>query len=177
LTRPTPPSLFTLGLHTWSSHLVLAPRTYISSSPFLVIPSLHTWFAYLVFTPRLHTASSHLVFTGTARGTLVYIFLPDQPRFPHSHLVFTPGIHTRYSHLFFTPCLHGCRRWYAPSPRHLRSLLNEGGWGGRAVVCGVVLALSCVLLFLLCVYVCDLFLFLQAPRVVRWSTFSCPTWS
>jgi len=50
---------------------------------------------------------------------------------------------------------------YAPSPRHLRSLLSAGGVVLRAVVCDVVLVVSCVVLFLLRVCVCDLFLLLQ----------------
>ena len=55
--------------------------------------------------------------------------------------------------------------WYAPSPRHLRSLLSKGGW---------FFVWSFVVLFLSCVCVCDLFILLQAlsrPRdldVVKW---------
>jgi len=56
----------------------------------------------------------------------------------------------------------GCGRWYAPSPRHLRSLLSAGGW--FFVWSCVVVFLSCRVLFLLCV--CgDLVLFLRIPVV------------
>jgi len=46
-------------------------------------------------------------------------------------------------------------------PRHLRFLLSAGGGVVlRVVVCGVLLVVTCVVLFVLCVCVCDLFLFL-----------------
>jgi len=55
----------------------------------------------------------------------------------------------------------GCGRWYAPSPRHLRSLLKCGGW--FFVWSFVVLFWSCVVWCCSChVFVCDLFLFLHA---------------
>ena len=59
------------------------------------------------------------------------------------------------------PSCHSSHRSpYAPSPRHLRSWLSPGG-GGCVVLCGGVIVVSCVVLFVLCVCVCDLFLFLQ----------------
>jgi len=73
-------------------------------------------------------------------------------------------------------------RWYAPSPRHLRSLLSDGGW--FFVWSFVVFFLSCrVFGVVLVVCLCDLFLFLHVKLVVLivclcgWRVCSSYRWS
>ena len=73
----------------------------------------------------------------TARECLLWYPPPFTPPCPHPFTVtsgpddghcshpclFTPTIHTTTA----SPCPSIRGRWYAPSPRHLRSLLSEGG--------------------------------------------------
>jgi len=51
-----------------------------------------------------------------------------------------------------------CRqqRFLCQARLYEQSFVKRGGVVLRAVVCGVVLVVSCIVLFLLCVYVCDL---------------------
>jgi len=59
----------------------------------------------------------------------------------------------------------GCGRWYAPSPRHLQSLLSAGG--GFFMWSFVVLFLSCrVVCCSCCVFVCVTCFASSRPRVV-----------
>ena len=134
--------------------------------------------SHLPFTPLIHTSHSCRVVCCVVEVLCVVLFLLCVC--VCDLFLFTPPIHTAHSHLPFTPPIHNSyaaadgfssiahQNHYPRAP--LRAGATQVGSSHcpftppihtshscRVVCCGVVVL--CVVLFLLCVCVCDMFLF------------------
>jgi len=114
--------------------------------------------------PRVYSQPSVSVFVFTAMcccacvHSHLFLCLSSQPSvsvYVFTAICFCVCVH---SHLF--PCLCSQAALKIAAPPSI--VVKCGGVVLRVVVCGVVLVVSCVVSFLLCVCVCDLFLFLRA---------------
>jgi len=141
-------------VHTCCSHLLFTPAAVHTCCPHLLFaPAVYTCCSHLLFTYAVHTCCSHLLFTYAVHTCCSHLLFAPAVYTCCSHLLFTYAVHTCCLHMLFTPAVHTC------IGAGVAVLVDRGGVVLRLVVCGGVLVVSCVVLFSLHVYMCDLFLF------------------